>query len=223
SLARAVFREMAAAGVTSVGEFHYLHHQPDGVPYDDPNIFGAALIAAAREVGIRIALLDTCYLASGIGSEPKGVQLRFSDGSVEGWQRRAEELIPLAEKGVVIGAAVHSVRAVPRGAIGVVSSWAQREGIPLHVHLSEQVGENDACQRAYGCSPTELLQEQGLLGHLTSVVHATHLSNKDIGLIGASGTTSCFCPTTERDLGDGIGPAQALQRAGSPLSLGSDS
>jgi formiminoglutamate deiminase len=227
ALARAVYREMAAAGVTSVGEFHYLHHGPGGKPYGDPNVMGEALVTAAREAGLRIALLDTCYLAAGIGAEAAGVQLRFSDGDADRWSKRAEMLAaawPAEPQGdILVGAAVHSVRAVPRDALPVVAGWAEARARPLHVHLSEQVAENDACQTAYGCSPTELLAEGSVLGERTSVVHATHLSDRDIGLLGASGTVACFCPTTERDLGDGIGPARALQAAGSPLTLGSDS
>jgi formiminoglutamate deiminase len=223
TLARAVYREMAVAGITSVGEFHYLHHRVEGSPYDDPNVFGTALIEAARDVGVRITLLDTCYLAAGIGIAPEGVQRRFSDGSADAWLTRVDALTSQAEQGIVVGAAAHSVRAVPRDALPVVAGWAQGRALPLHVHLSEQTAENDACQVAYGCSPTDLLADSGVLGPLTSAVHATHLSEQDIGRLGESSTTACFCPTTERDLGDGIGPAAALQAAGSPLTLGSDS
>ena len=226
-LARAVYREMAAAGVTSVGEFHYLHHAADGSPYDDPNVMGRALIAAARDTGIRIALLDTCYLAAGIGSQPEGVQTRFSDGDASTWQDRVERLATHidtgGDPGVVAGAAVHSVRAVARDALPLVAGWAKAGARPLHVHVSEQVAENEACQGAYGRSPTELLADGDVLGALTSAIHATHLSEHDIVLLGESRTAACFCPTTERDLGDGIGPARALQAAGSPLTLGSDS
>ncbi|HET7735504.1 MAG TPA: formimidoylglutamate deiminase [Nocardioidaceae bacterium] len=210
-LAVAVYREMVAAGITSVGEFHYLHHGPDGTPYDDPNVMGHALVAAAAEAGIAMTLLDTCYLAAGIGRPPEGVQRRFSDGSVEAWASRVE--------GTGFASAIHSVRAVPCDALPVVAS---RPG-PLHVHLSEQVAENDECVAAYGVTPTQLLAEAGALGERTSVVHATHLTPRDIRLIGESATYSCFCPTTERDLGDGIGPSRALRDAGSPLTLGSDS
>jgi formiminoglutamate deiminase len=223
ALARAVYREMAAAGITSVGEFHYLHHQVDGTPYDDANVFGVAMIEAAREAGIRIALLDTCYLASGIGSPPEGVQCRFDDGSVDAWVDRVEGLSAQSAEGVVIGAAAHSVRAVPRAALATIGQWAKGKAAPLHAHVSEQVAENDACLDAYGCTPTELLEQQGLLGPMTSAVHATHLSQHDVMLLGESATVSCFCPTTERDLGDGIGPAKDLEAAGSVLTLGSDS
>ena len=215
-LARATYREMVAGGVTAVGEFHYLHHGPGGTPYDDPNAMGRALVEAAREAGIRITLLDTCYLAAGIGAAPQGVQARFSDGTGEAWASRAAS-------GPATGAAIHSVRAVPQDQMKHVVAWAAERDAPLHVHLSEQLAENDACQEAFGVTPTELLADVGALGPRTSAVHATHMSEFDIALLGASGTTACFCPTTERDLGDGIGRSRALLEAGSPLTLGSDS
>jgi len=224
-LAGAVFAEMVATGITGVGEFHYLHHQPDGSAYDEPNAMGLALVEAAREAGIRITLLDTCYLASGIGpdKQPEGVQRRFSDGSAEAWQERADELT--AEEGgdVVVGAAIHSVRAVPLNDMRLVADWADRFETPLHVHLSEQVAENEQCLEVYGRTPTELLAETGALTDHTSAVHATHLTDADVARLGAARAYACLCPTTERDLGDGIGPAPALVGAGSPLTLGSDS
>ncbi len=205
---------MVAAGITSVGEFHYLHHQPDGTPYDDPNAMGHALVEAATQAGLRIRLLDTCYLSSGFGEPPEGVQRRFSDGTAEAW---AERVSALTEA----GAAIHSVRAVPDDQLATVVEAAT--GRPLHVHLSEQTAENDACVAAYGATPTQLLADHGVLGPLTSAVHATHLTDDDIGHLGSTRTFACFCPTTERDLGDGIGPSRRLHDAGSPLTLGSDS
>jgi len=218
-LARATFREMVAAGITTVGEFHYLHHQPDGTPYDDANAMGHALIEAARDAGIRIALLDTCYLSSGFGEPVQGVQRRYSDGDAETWAIRMAAL--QADDSTVIGAAIHSVRAVPDEDLATVVEAAT--GRPLHVHLSEQTAENDACIAAYGATPTQLLADHGVLGPRTSVVHATHLMEDDLAHLGSTGTYACFCPTTERDLGDGVGPSRHLHDAGSPLTLGSDS
>ncbi|MDG4862179.1 formimidoylglutamate deiminase [Streptomyces sp. T-3] len=223
ALARAVYAEMALAGVTAVGEFHYVHHAPGGTRYDDPNAMGSALIAAARDAGIRITLLDTAYLSSGFGAAPDRHQLRFSDGTAEAWASRVSVLKDAPEDGVRIGAAIHSVRAVPARELAAVADWARERGAPLHVHLSEQTAENDACLAAHGCTPTRLLADHGVLGPATTGVHNTHLTSEDIALLGGSGTGTCMCPTTERDLADGIGPAVALQRAGSPLSLGSDS
>ncbi|MEW1778903.1 formimidoylglutamate deiminase [Streptomyces sp. NPDC086777] len=221
ALARAVYAEMALAGVSCVGEFHYVHHAPGGTPYADPNAMGEALIAAAADAGIRITLLDTAYLSSGFGEPPNAHQLRFSDGSAEAW---AERCSVLKERDHArIGAAIHSVRAVPAGQLATVAGWAEERRAPLHVHLSEQTGENDACLAAHGRTPTRLLADHGVLGPRTTGVHNTHLTDEDIALLGGTGTGTCMCPTTERDLADGIGPAVALQRAGSPLSLGSDS
>ncbi|MET8641916.1 formimidoylglutamate deiminase [Streptomyces sp. NPDC004675] len=221
ALARAVYAEMALAGVTAVGEFHYVHHAPGGTPYADPNAMGEALIDAAAEAGIRITLLDTAYLSSGFGQPPNHHQLRFSDGTAERWAERSSDL--KEREHARIGAAVHSVRAVPAGQLATVARWAEERRAPLHVHLSEQTAENDACHRAHGCTPTRLLADHGVLGPRTTGVHNTHLTDEDIRLIGAASTGTCMCPTTERDLADGIGPAMALQAAGSPLSLGSDS
>lgn len=219
ALARATYREMAAAGITCVGEFHYLHHRPDGTPYDDPDEMGLALVHAAREAGIRITLLDTLYLSSGFGAAPEGAQVRYSDGSVEAWVERVDalDLPPHAR----LGAAVHSVRAVPAADLPAVAAWVGER--PLHVHLSEQVAENDGCLEAYGVTPARLLADHGLVGPTTSLVHATHLTDDDVALIGAAGAYASFCPTTERDLGDGIGPSRALRDAGARLTLGSDS
>ncbi|MFD3539957.1 formimidoylglutamate deiminase [Streptomyces sp. NPDC058662] len=221
ALARAVYAEMALAGITNVGEFHYVHHAPGGAPYADPNAMGEALIEAAAEAGIRITLLDTAYLSSGFGREPEPHQLRFSDGTAEAWAERVSALKP--REHALVGAAIHSVRAVPAAELGTVAAWAAERQAPLHVHLSEQTAENDACRAAHGRTPTELLADHGVLGPRTTGVHNTHLTDADIALLGGTSTGTCMCPTTERDLADGIGPAARLQHAGSPLSLGSDS
>ncbi|MCT9929656.1 formimidoylglutamate deiminase [Planotetraspora sp. A-T 1434] len=220
-LARAVYAEMALAGITCVGEFHYLHHAPGGTAYDDPNAMGEALIEAAAQAGIRITLLDACYLSSGFGLPPDETQLRFSDGSADAW---AERVSALKDRDHVrAGAAVHSVRAVPAADLGVVARWAEERRAPIHAHVSEQPAENEGCLAAYGVTPTRLLADHGVLGPRATAVHATHLTTEDIALLGGSATTVCMCPTTERDLADGIGPAREVQEAGSPLSLGSDS
>ena len=223
ALARAVFAEMVLAGITVVGEFHYVHHRPGGQRYGDPNAMGLAVRQAAHEAGIRLTLLDTCYLEGGLNGgghvELHPGQLRFSDGSVEAWAERMAARPPETER-VRLGAAIHSVRAVRRKDLPKVVEAAG--ALPLHVHLSEQHGENLACQMFYGMTPTELLDEAGALGSNVTSVHATHLTDRDIELLGGTGTGACFCPTTERDLADGIGPARALHDAGSPLSLGSD-
>ena len=217
ALARAAFAERALGGVTGIGEFHYLHHGDR--PYADPNAMGHALAAAAVEAGIRLTLLDACYLTADVDGRPlAGVQRRFSDGTAEAW---AERVAALRDGPALrIGVAAHSVRAVPRADLKTVAAAAA--GRSLHVHLSEQPAENAACRAVHGGTPTELLAAEGLLGPATTAVHATHLTPGDVALLGASGTTACLCPTTEADLADGLGVARALRDAGCPLALGGD-
>ena len=221
ALARATYGEMALAGITCVGEFHYLHHDRGGTPFSEPNAFGEALVAAAADAGIRITLLDACYLQGGFGQDLEGPQLRFGDGDADAWAVRAAGVTPAPH--LRAGAAIHSVRAVPAAQLDTVVAWADERQAPLHFHLSEQRAENDACLAAHHLTPTALLHEHGALGPRSCAVHATHLDGADRGLLGATRTTVCMCPTTERDLADGIGPARALAAAGSPLALGSDS
>jgi formiminoglutamate deiminase len=220
-LARATYTEMVLAGYTAVGEFHYLHHGPGGHPYADPNAMGGALVAAAAEAGLRLTLLDTCYLEAAPGAGPDGVQMRFSDGSAGTWAERVSRMAPDAN--TVIGAAVHSVRAVPPAAAAEVAAWARAGHRPLHAHVSEQPQENDECVAAYGATPLEVLAGAGAVDGAFTAVHGTHLSRSDVALLGRSGGGCCLCPTTERDLGDGIGPVAEMAAAGVTLSLGSDS
>jgi formiminoglutamate deiminase len=237
ALARATYAEMALAGVTAVGEFHYLHHGPDGTPYDDPNAMGHALIQAAAEAGIRITLIDACYLHGGIDTPPEGAQLRFSDRTVEAWVERVDALGGVAggagrhphaagARGGVsfrAGAAIHSVRALDPESAATVASWAREGGRPLHAHVSEQLAENHACLDAYGRTPTRVLADAGALDGSFTAIHATHLEDADVALLGGAGACCCACPTTERDLADGIGAMRQLVDAGASLSLGSDS
>jgi formiminoglutamate deiminase len=220
-LATATFGEMALAGITTVGEFHYLHHDRGGAAYSDPNATGKALIRAAETAGVRITLIDACYLHGGIGVEPDGVQRRFADGDADAWARRASELEE--SDGARIGAAIHSVRAVDPASAATVAAWANHRQRPLHAHVSEQPAENEACLEAYGATPTAVLDDAGGLGERFVAVHATHLAGSDFELLGAAGATCCLCPTTERDLADGIGRARLLADAGAHLALGSDS
>jgi formiminoglutamate deiminase len=238
-LATATFAEMVLSGITTVGEFHYLHHDAGGRRYEG-DAMGGAIIDAAATAGIRLTLLDTCYLAGGIGRPAEGVQRRFDDGDVDRWAERVERLastspnaVPTpsgtassrmaAPEMVRIGAAIHSVRAVPPAAMVAVAEWARDHHAPLHAHVSEQPAENDDCLAAFGRTPTGLLADQGALGASFTAVHATHLTDDDVHRLGSTGSAVCLCPTTERDLADGIGPAGALRAAGSPICLGSDS
>jgi formiminoglutamate deiminase len=231
TLARAVYAEMALAGVTCVGEFHYLHHAAGGKRYGDPNEVGLRLIDAAASAGVRITLLDACYLASGFapGGEPlplAGVQLRFGDGTAADWAERVSgfncDSLGMVAPHARLGAAVHSVRAVGPGQVPEIMAWSHAHGAPVHAHLSEQPLENAESRAAFGRTPAEVLYDAGALGPRTTLVHATHLTERDIDLLGGSRSTVCMCPLTEADLADGVGPAPALAAAGSPLALGSD-
>ncbi|PPF39928.1 formimidoylglutamate deiminase [Pseudoclavibacter sp. AY1H1] len=222
-VATACYTEMVASGWGAVGEFHYVHHQPDGTPYPDHDM-ELALARAAETAGIRLTLLDTCYLAGSIGTGLSAQQRRFGDGHAARWIARwfsLRERLRADHPQVVLGAALHSVRAVPTAAIAEITR-ALSDDVPLHVHLSEQVAENEQSLAAHGRTPTELLADAGALTRRLSVVHATHLSEHDIALLGAAGVHAVFCPTTEADLGDGIGPGTELAAAGARLAVGSD-
>jgi formiminoglutamate deiminase len=221
-LATAVYAEMALAGICAVGEFHYLHHDPAGRPYADPNAMGEALAEAAGRAGVRLTLIDTCYLRAGLDGRPlAGAQVRFGDGDAGAWAERAGAF--RERPGVRVAAGIHSVRAVDEAAMATVAAWAADRAAPLHLHLSEQPAENQACLAATGRTPAALAEGAGVLGPRTTAVHATHLTDEDITRLGTSRTAVCLCPTTERDLADGVGPARALATAGSPLCLGTDS
>jgi formiminoglutamate deiminase len=209
--ARTVFQEMAEAGITAVGEFHYLHRHG--------NALGEALIRAAGEVGIRITLIDACYLRGGLDLRPlDAAQQSFSDGDVEHWAKRVDQLQDA--EGVRIAAAIHSVRAVDPKSMRAVAAWARKREVPLHAHLAEQPAEVEECKRVEGCTPAELLEREGILGPDLTVVHAIHVDEHDISLLGANKVNVCACPTTERDLGDRVGPLRALADAGCSLAVG---
>jgi formiminoglutamate deiminase len=221
ALARATFAEMALAGMTLVGEFHYVHRGAGGTSYLDPNAMGGAMMEAAAQAGIRITLIDACYLRGGIGKEPEEPQKRFADRDADAWVKRVEALV--AGTNARIGAAIHSVRAVDPDSARVVAAFAGDRLMPLHAHVSEQVAENEECYAAYGATPTQILAEAGAVSERFTAVHATHVSDGDVNLLGGADACCCLCPTTERDLADGIGPARRLREAGAYLALGSDS
>ena len=224
-LTRAVYAEMVLAGITSVGEFHYVHHDNGGTRYAERNAMGHAVIDGAADAGIRLTLLDTCYLSSAPDGTPlAGPQQRFGDGTGDQWADRVEVLRQqVDDRHVLVGAALHSVRGVPVEHMGAVVEWAAVHGVPLHVHSSEQIREVEQCLAVHGRTPTAVLRDAGALGPRTTAVHATHLTAEDIADMDATSTGACFCPTTERDLGDGIGPAPALLAGHGLVCLGSDS
>ncbi len=225
AVARMTFHEMARAGVTAVGEFHYLHRDPQGRPYADPDLLARQVVRAACEVGIRIVLLRASYARGGPGEAPSPVQRRFVDDSVEETLESLSRLGGLSSKEslATIGIAPHSVRACPAEWIRILAAEASSRGWPLHIHLAEQPAEVEQCRAEHGLSPAALLDQLGALHPETTAVHAIHLSGEDVTLLGRAHATVCACPTTERDLGDGVVPAVELLDAGCAMALGSDS
>jgi formimidoylglutamate deiminase len=226
-VARMCFLEMARAGTTTVGEFHYLHNALDGTPYDDPNLMAHQVIAAAKSVGLRIVLLRSAYLRSGYQLPPHSGQRRFfeqSDAFLANIDSlRASYASASDSAKVSFGVAPHSIRAVPLEALREIVSWARSASLPIHMHVAEQVAENTACQQEYGSTPVELLAREGLLGRGFVAVHAIHLDSHEISALAEAQAIVCSCPTTERNLGDGIVPVDALMKLGVRHALGSDS
>ncbi len=225
ALSLVAFRELARRGVLTVGEFHYVHHGPDGTPYADRTALADAVIDAALEAGLRIALLRTIYHRAGAGRPPEGAQRRFSDASLDAALADVEALAArwAGEPRVRIGVAAHSVRAVPPAWLPEIAAFASARDLPLHMHVAEQPAEIQACLAETARRPVELLADLGVLGPRFVAVHATHLAPHEPALLGAAGAGVCLCPTTERDLGDGLPDVGAMVAAGVTLSVGVDS
>jgi formiminoglutamate deiminase len=221
-LATATYAEMVCAGFTTVGEFHYLHHDADGTGYADPNEMSIALADAAGAAGIRLTLLDTCYLGSSPGHLPHGVQRRFADASGPAWASRVEQLrVPPGR--VLRAAAIHSIRAVPPADAAAVAEWAVGHAVPLHAHVSEQPRENEEVLAAYGTTPTSVLGAAGALTERFTAVHATHLTSEDRWRLGDASAMACICPTTEQNLADGLCELTPLLGADVAPTVGTDS
>jgi formimidoylglutamate deiminase len=249
---RMAFLEMALHGITAVGEFHYLYHQPDGTPYDDPNLLAKEVMRAAGDAGLRIALLRVAYARSGFQTEPNARQARFIENDPEIYLRNLESLIddvgrgtsPTVREGssahdkdgalshgwasaphanVWVGVAPHSVRAVPLDYLHRVIAHANQTNLKVHMHVAEQPAEVSACVEEYGRTPVALLQTEGLLSERFTAVHAIHVTPKAIASFARTGAMVCACPTTERNLGDGVVPADEYFKHDVPICLGTDS
>jgi formimidoylglutamate deiminase len=220
-----VYAEMAAAGYGAVGEFHYVHHRPDGTPYDEPNAMAIAVAEAAVEAGLRIVLLPAAYHRAGWNLPPAPGQRRFYDPDVDAYLARVDALRGWAEgrAGVHVGVAAHSVRAVPASWLEAIGAYAREHDLVLHVHAHEQRRELAECDAEHGCTPIELLARTGFLGERTSVIHGIHVSDRDVDLLARAGSIVVSCPTTEGNLGDGFLPALRYRDAGVRLAIGSDS
>jgi formiminoglutamate deiminase len=219
------FRELASQGVRTVGEFHYVHHQPDGTPYDDRTCLADAVVEAAKVAGLRIALLRAAYHRAGAGLKLDPVQRRFYDADVDDVLGDVNALHGKwsQDPDVVIGLAMHSVRAVPHSWLRPLSEYAHAHAMPLHMHVSEQSREVGECVAETGRRPVELLADSGVLSERFVAVHATHLVAHEAKLLGQAKSFACICPTTERDLGDGLPNISALRGAGVRLCTGVDS
>ncbi len=224
-VARMAFLEMVLSGTTTVGEFHYLHNAPGGRPYDDPNLLSKQIIAAAQSVGIRIVLLRSAYLRSGYEVPPDPGQIRFFESAsqfLDNMEALSKEYPPDSTE-VRFGVAPHSLRAVPLRELKEIAAWAWERKLPLHMHVAEQIGENEACLREYGLTPIALLGREGLLAPGFTAVHAIHITADEIELLAQANATVCSCPTTERNLGDGVIAADQVMRQGIRIAFGSDS
>jgi formimidoylglutamate deiminase len=226
NVSRMAFLEMALTGITAVGEFHYIHHAPDGSPYSDPNLLAREVIRAARDVGIRIGLLRVAYARAGFEQQANPLQKRFIEDSPETYINHFEQLLntPELKDGMAwAGVAPHSVRAVPLDYLKTIVVFANEREVPVHMHVAEQPAEVSACIAEYGRSPVALLETEGLLNSRFTAVHAIHVTPKAIAAMARANAMVCACPTTERNLGDGIVPVDAYFNAGVTVSLGTDS
>lgn len=225
SVGERVYAEMRDAGYGAVGEFHYVHHQPNGAPYENPNAMAMALAEAAEAVGMRIILLPAAYNRGGYQRELVAGQLRFGDPDVEAFLDRVEALRVWANgrPAVQVGVAAHSIRAVPADWLSAIAAYADENGLVRHVHAHEQPRELEECKQEHGCSPIALLSRTGFLGEQTTLVHGIHVTDAEIRLLAETRTIVASCPTTEGNLGDGHFPALRYRDAGVRLAIGSDS
>ena len=225
-VARMAFLEMALAGITAVGEFHYLHRDPRGKAYSDPNLLAKQVVNAAKSVGIRIALLQCAYVRAGFQLPADPGQIRFLEPDVDAFLSKSETLqseINQLSSTITFGLAPHSVRAVPKPYLERIGQWSNAHRLPLHMHVAEQPAEVEACIAEYGASPFNFLDDLGLLSPNFTGIHSIHLQPGDIERMARTGITVGACPTTERNLGDGILCADTLIDAGVSIAFGTDS
>lgn len=219
------FVELTMSGVTAVGEFHYVHHTMEGTPYSERTVLADAVIRAAKAAGIRITLIRTAYLRGGYRQEFTPAQKRFADHSLDPVLQDIERLQQSYKDDDMVGIAVaaHSIRAVPLAQVKELAQFARGNKLPLHMHVAEQRRELEECKLEYGKTPVAVLADAGVLDENFVAIHATHLSDDEIRLLGQAKATVCLCRTTERDLGDGLAPTSELIKAGAQICVGVDS
>jgi formimidoylglutamate deiminase len=217
-VAREAFWDMLRGGYTSVAEFHYLHHMPDGAPGP---IMARTVIAAAKEAGIRMRLLPVYYQTGGFKQPARDEQRRFVHGSIADFCGLLQEI-----HDVDLGLAPHSLRAVPPESLAeLVEAVGKVIGgdFPIHIHVSEQQREVEESRATYGTTPIELLARSVKLDARWNLVHATHATAGECGLIRQAGSSVVLCPITEAYLGDGLFAADEFVAAGGRIAIGSDS
>jgi len=225
AIATWLYVEMLEAGYTSVCEFHYLHHQPDGRPYADPAATSRALIRAAAAAGIRLTLLPVLYQQGGFGGRPPGPAQRAFVHALPGYFALLEALRGGQGPLLRVGIALHSLRAVAPGALDEVLAWraATDPQCPVHIHVAEQPREVAECQAWSGRRPVEWLLERGVVDAHWCLVHATHMTGEETHALARSGAVVGLCPTTEANLGDGLFPLAEFLAEGGRIGIGSDS
>ncbi|MFC5440304.1 formimidoylglutamate deiminase [Rhodanobacter ginsenosidimutans] len=223
AIAAQLYVEMLKAGYTQVCEFHYLHHQPDGTPYAQPEIMSLALIEAAREAGIALTLLPVLYISGGFDGRALAARQRRFGHTVESYLRLLETLRRHQSDDLRVGIALHSLRAVPEHAMREVLASDDAKEAPIHIHIAEQIGEVQDCLALRGARPVEWLFDHADVDARWCLVHATHLTAAETTQLARSGAVAGLCPTTEANLGDGLFPLAAFQDAGGTLGIGSDS
>jgi formimidoylglutamate deiminase len=222
AVAAQLYVEMLEAGYTSVCEFHYLHHAPDGRPYADPAAMSRALVAAARETGIRLTLLPVLYMSGGFDGRALGERQRRFGHDVDAFLALLDVLRAAQDDMLRVGCALHSLRAVPAAAMREVLA-ALPPSSPIHIHIAEQLGEVQDCIALRGARPVEWLLANAAVDRHWTLVHATHLTGAEVQGIAGSGATVAICPTTEANLGDGLFPLRPYLGAGGRWGVGSDS
>ncbi len=235
AIAAQLYVEMLKAGYTHVCEFHYLHQRPDGSPYAPDEAMSLALVEAAQEAGIGMTLLPVLYMSGGFDGRALSSRQRRFGHTVDGYLRLLERLRTCQAASLRVGVALHSLRAVPESALQAVLSAVEamdagdraNDGqalpMPIHIHIAEQLGEVQDCLALRGARPVEWLLDHAPVDARWCLVHATHLTETELGRLARSGAVAGLCPTTEANLGDGLFPLGAYLDAHGALGIGSDS